>query len=97
MNMTVTYWCNKKKQINQSESTANRVSVLLYVILHTNLNLSSEFALSQLPRITSEHLVLFQLILQCSSDRENAYNTTILVTSQNAYNTTILVKSQNLV
>ena len=83
--------------VSRSEITVNRVSVLLYAVLHTNLDLSSEFALNQLPRITSEHLVLFQLILQGSSDRENAYNTTVLVTSQNAYNTTILVTSQNLV
>lgn len=45
---------------------ANRVSVLLYVVLHTNLELSSQFALSQLPRITSDPLVLFQLIFNAA-------------------------------
>ena len=52
-------------------------------VLHTNLELSSQFALSKLSSITSDPLVLFQLILQCSSGHENEYNTTILVTSQN--------------
>jgi len=83
MSMMVTFWCNKKKQMNQSESTANRVSVLLYAVLHTNLELSSQLALSQLPRITSDPLVPFQSILQCNSGHENEYITTILVTSQN--------------
>jgi len=83
MNVTVTLWCNKKKQMNQSERTANRVSVLLYVVLHTNLEFSSEFALSLSPRITSDPLVLFQIILQYSSGHKNEYNTTILVISQN--------------
>jgi len=69
--------------MNQSESTANRVSVLLYAVLHTNLELSSQLALSQLPRITSDPLVPFQSILQCNSGHENEYITTILVTSQN--------------
>jgi len=45
--------------MNQSASMVNRVSVLLYVVLHTKLELSSEFAFSQLPRITSDPLVLF--------------------------------------
>jgi len=69
--------------MNQSESTANRVSVLLYVMLCTNLELSLEFALSQSPRITSDPFVLFQIILQYCSGHKNEYNTTILVTFQN--------------
>jgi hypothetical protein len=83
MSVMVTFWRNKKKQMNQSESTANRVSVLFYAVLHTNLELSSQFALSQLPRIASGTLVPFQSILQCNSGHENEYITTILVTSQN--------------
>jgi hypothetical protein len=34
--------------MNQSENMANSVSILLYVVLYTNLELSSQFAFSHL-------------------------------------------------